>query len=498
MANNDYQFVKTVNINDLPAAAWQYIQGGPVAGSDLETYYQQIPWLFRAVDIRANSVASMPFSIYRKDKTVDEKGNETREEVDTSGDYNNEVGFLPHPSALFGIIEAALTMWGYAYCFKLKNAYIDTGLRYILPTTIRPDVDKETGAVKFVRTVNGEPKEYTDKDIVYFWKPDPHVEKGPPKSSPAMTAANACGVLLNLDEFVKAFWKNGAVKTTILFTDTNDPTEKSRLKTLWGRISSGIRSAWGSHIFSGKSVTPVVIGEGLESLQDNDLTESKRIDIAAALGIPYSVLFSNASNRATAEQDDLHLYTKTIIPECEFIEEVLNEQVFEPAGYTLSFTPENLDVMQVDENERAASLGSLITALQSPEEFNIAASILGYEIDPEVQKKIDELIANKEKAREEMANKFDEAQNNLPDEQQPQDDEKPAGNIPPQFARSKALEIWKAKSVKRVKAGRKASCPFNDPNLDPVTIAAVSGALEGAETVTDVEMIFSDTFAGYP
>lgn len=478
----NYPFIKTVSLNDLPEEAWQYFTGGgDEASGNLQQYYKSIPWMFRGVDIRANAVVSVPFSIYRGS-----------DEIDNSEDYQNAVKVLPNLSALIGLIEMALTIWGYAYAKKDTNMFgLQAGLRYWLPSSVSPDIDKKTGDIKFIRMVNGTPKEFTTDEVVYFWKPDPYVEIGPPLSSPAKSAAAAAGVLFNVDKFAAAFFERGAIKVTLLTTKNILPQERSRLKDWWARLARGKDSAWQSDIINADAVTPVVIGEGLESLENTHLTESKRIDIAAGLGIPYSVLFSNASNRATAEQDDYHLYDKTIIPDCRFIASVINTQYLEPIGCRLVFKPEEMDLFQRDENERAESLVRLINALQNPEEFMIATSILGYEIDDETTAKIIELIAQKKESREIMA-ALPRAQTINPNPE-PEEPSETQDNL-----RAIDLEKWRTKALKRIKAGREAACQFESKHIAPVTMAAIFGALEGAKTEEEVKAIFSDPFAGYP
>jgi HK97 family phage portal protein len=477
--NYNLPFIKSVALNDLPEEAWHYIIGGDTEAADLQAYYKAIPWLYRGVAIRANAVAEMPFSIYKGET-----------EIDGSKEYKNVVGFLPNPGALFGLVEAALTIWGYAYLFRKRSAFKTLDLRYMLPTSIVEKINT-AGEIAFTRNENGKPVDYTTDDLVYFWRHDPFVEIGPPQSSPALAAASAAGVLLNVDKFAAAFFERGAIKATLLTTENIVPLERERLKAWWQRMFSGIKAAWQTDIVNAKAVTPVVVGEGLESLENSDLTESKRIDIAAALGIPYSVLFSNASNRATAEQDDLHLYTKTVIPDAEFIAAVLNDQVMSKAGYKLIMTPQNLDLFQVDEAERADSLEKLIAALEKPEEFLLASDILGYEINPDIYKKIEAMVAQKRQAAERM-----EVVTAQPVQPEPQPEPEPAP--PPTNQRAVDLEKWRTKAIKRIKAGKPASCQFDSQAIDILTHASIGGALEGAKTEDDVKIIFADAWAGYP
>ena len=479
----DYPFIKSVSLNDLPEEAWQYFTGGSdAASSTLQKYYQAIPWMFRGVDILANAAANVPFAIYRGET-----------EVDTSDDYQNATASLPNLKALIGLVEAALTIWGYAYCKKDKNAFgFQAGLRYWLPTSITYKINSKTGIPTFTRTVDGTPTAYTADDIMYFWKRDPFVEIGPPSTSPAKSAAAAAGVLFNADKFAAAFFERGAIKVTLLTTKNIQPSERSRLKTWWGKLAKGTDSAWSSDIVNADAVTPVVIGEGLESLENNTLTESKRIDIAAGLGVPYTILFSGSASGigggGVSEEDTKRLYDISVLPNCEFIAEVINAQYLEALGYRLVFKPQEMDIYQEDENDRAASLSQIIAALQSPEEFVIASAILGYDIADDIMAQIQALITQKQENREIMAA--------LPVARYEEEEEQPPE--PPDNQRAIDLDKWRTKALKRVKAGRDAACPFDSKHIAPVTKAAIMGALEGATTEEQVKAIFSDPFAGYP
>lgn len=479
--------IKTVSLSELPESAWVYLTGQTTGDLSLHDYYVSVPWLFRGVDIRASTVASMPFSIYKGDN-----------EVDSSADYQNVVKILPNPKRLLSLVEASLTIWGYAYAIKVRSAFTVKDVRYLLATSVVSKITS-AGEITFTRRIDGQEKVFTPDEIMYWWATDPFVEIGPPKSSPAQAAANAAGVLFNVDKFGAAFFERGAIKATLLTTKNIQKQERDRLKDWWRRMfGRGTESAWQTDIVNADAVTPVVIGEGLDSLENTDLSGSKRIDIAAALGIPYSVLFSNASNRSTAEQDDLHLYTKTIIPECELIEEVLNAQLFSKMGYRFKFTPENLDIFQEDENARAASLAQLIAALGNPFEFLLAADILGYEISADTRAKIERLIAEKDERRASMADLTAQAQVAREEEQQLEESRLEEAAPEQRDLRAVDMGKWKNKALKRVRRGQNAACTFESEHIDPVLNAALSGALEGLTTEEEVTAVFGDAWKGYP
>jgi len=93
-----------------------------------------------------------------------------------------------------------------------------------------------------------------------------------------------------------------------------------------------------------------------------DLNNHVCLSIGAALGIPRSILESDASSYATAVSDQTQFWTTTIRPRLPLYEQAINDQLFSGTDYRLAFTPENLDIFQEDEAERAASLLQLVQA----------------------------------------------------------------------------------------------------------------------------------------
>jgi hypothetical protein len=94
-------------------------------------------------------------------------------------------------------------------------------LRYIVPSTIEPELDEVAGLTGFWRTLGKSRKWATTDDLLYFWKPDPSVELGPPTTSAVMAALSAAGVLYSIDAFAAAFVNRGAIKATLLTVEGN-------------------------------------------------------------------------------------------------------------------------------------------------------------------------------------------------------------------------------------------------------------------------------------
>ena len=408
--------LKSINPWDLDSTQGWTILGGNQEPQQLDILAQRVPWLYRAIKDRSNNVSSMPWCI--------EMG---EDEVSTSATWSEskprELEFISSPRKLFSQIEQSMVMAGKAYLALEvnKGGYIQS-IKYLNPATIAEVYNKNRDTTNwhgqeykpgdlmgYTRTINGQTFDCSRSDkpavpgmvqIVAVYDPDYTVEIGPGKASDALAALTAAGVLYSYDTFVQKYFANGAIKASILTVEGATQSETTRLENWWSDVVTGIPNAWRSIVIAlrggqtpGK-IAPVVIGEGMEGLKDNDLSTLRRQDISTALGIPESRLWSAAANMATRKEDEAAYFRGTIMPECDLIQEALNEQIFNAIhhldGYRIEFQPETLDVFQEDESQRAGSLGQLIT---SGVPLLMAMDILGYDLTDEQRAELEALAA---------------------------------------------------------------------------------------------------------
>jgi hypothetical protein len=408
------------------------------------TYYRAVPWLMRGIEMRANALASVPFQIVRGETPID-----------TSDEYKDALGILPDPYRMMWLLEAALC-FGPAYLWREKNTRVTKALKYVAASTITPQIDPVLGLTGFSRQLStGAPIKAKPEDVLYFWKPDPYVELGPPQVTPVGAALAASGVLFNLDAFTAAFWQRGAIRATLLTTDgASLPSARAELKAWWQKAVTGINNAFSANVINSGKVTPVVIGDGLDSLQNEGLTTKQREDISTALGIPFSVMNSTAAGGlgggGVVSQDEKHFYDKTIRPECNYIAGELNRQLFAPMGLRFEFLLDGLDVFQEDEAQRAAAFKVYVDAGLPLE---VSGLMLGLEL-PEGWTW--ERIANEKADRqaaiaEQMKPAVPPPAPGQP--AQPQDAQQPEQPAQPNPFAAKAtlddLRKWRAKSKKR-------------------------------------------------
>lgn len=352
--------------------------------------YSVVGWLYACVNLRADRVAAMPWAIFRGESQL------VSDEDDLSA-----MPYLDNFTDLLELTEGALCLLGYGYWFKsrnLRNAPL--GLRWFAPDTIEVVYDRQVGIAGFRRYLTEQHQEqvtantvYTPDDIVYFRLPNALSELAP-GSPPARAALADSAVLHHMDDFVAAFFARGAIKATVLTIEGNPvDAEVKKLEAWWKRFFAGVRQAWATAAVRA-GVTPVVVGEGLESLTNSELTIERRQGIATALGVPHSIVAADAANFATAQQDEVNFLTNTIIPEARLIERTLNRQLFAPIGLRFQFQPERLSAMQEDEEQRAQAYSLYVNAKIKP---SVAAQLVGLNLPDGVTfEDLDEQLAQEQ------------------------------------------------------------------------------------------------------
>jgi HK97 family phage portal protein len=358
---------KSIELAQYPSSAWTWLTGQPETNE--QTYKNTVPWLYRAFTILQNTIITIPFVLANK---------KTKQTIDDSNNWKNILGYFPQFTKLLQLINGSLNGCGKAYLFVERSSIGIKSVRYLNPNSITPILD-ETGLKGFTRTTNnGSQKHLNVEDIVYFWLPDWEVELGEAKTYPMKAALAAAGVLHNIDEFAASFFMRGAIKATLLTVQgTPRKEEADKLKQWWNNVMTGIRRAWSSEVINADIIKPVTIGEGIDSLANVSLIETKREDIATAFGIPQTMLFSNAANYATANQDTENLLTQTVIPSLQFIFSVLNDQLLAGTPYMLQTNESLMDMFQENEVRRADSYSKYVASGMKP---SIAAQMLGLDL----------------------------------------------------------------------------------------------------------------------
>lgn len=365
--------LKSLALDQYPESAWQILSGGQPA-TELQEIYKRVAWMSRGIKIRASVLSRMPFAIVTKNG----------DDYDASDSWQNKIGFLRNPRRLLWMVEESLTLTNRAYLIKeLNTAKVLKNLKYVIPTTMRDIIDPVQGLTGFERTAKTRVTLPLDK-VVYFYQPNAFTEVGGGDDySPAQAALQAAQVLYSLDAFVNLYFKRGAIRATILSVGGNPPREeRERIETWWNDMLMGIKNAFKVKVFNADTVKAEQIGDGLDGLEKSGLVTAEREDVATGLGIPQSILFSNAANYATAQTDMRSFLENTIMPECLLIADTLNEQLLDGMGFRMEFRPESLDAFKEDEQSAASAYATYVNAGMKP---SVAARIVGIELPGDIE-----------------------------------------------------------------------------------------------------------------
>lgn len=478
--------IKSLNLDAFPAAAWTSVFGAASESSvNALDLYETIPWLHRGVNARVNALAAMPHAMHREDEDGDELEHK---------DWPIKINL----KALIGALYKDYIIFARAYTFINRNPFGGVAdaegnpvdIRRFQPDTIKPKTDTQKGIVGWERTLNGQVIPYNKEDIAHWYKPPVRTETGYDVSD-VMVALAAAGVIRNSDLYAENHYKHGGVNTTLIWDETAsmNETEQKRVESWFQRSVEGIRNAFRYRVVGGK-FGHLTLGYPIKDLVVPELTNSKREDIATALGVPQSIMFSNAANFATAYQDDLHFYNKTIIPDGEALEEVLNEFIFNPMGYHLRFHPERMELYQRIETDKAQSLktlvdGSIWTRREARQATNMPDEPA---IDDPQYKEFTKVKEKQEIPPElEAANAIAQVnQQDKPDEDNPFADD---------------MKRWQAKALNRFNEGKLAKAlEFTSDVIPASLVAAIKGGLEACASKDAIKAVFDNAmqWQSYP
>ena len=454
--------------NSLPAWFEQLRRGGRIATT--ADAYSVSPLLYRATNLRADALSSVPYRL-------------------TYQGQDAEWPFVQNPAQLIKDIERALCLTGGAYLYKIYKGKRLTGFVPLNPTTMNVTLmtDKATlenpllGA-SFVQTING--KSYgpwSIADVVYFREPS-YLDDIGPGIAPAHVALSNAKLEHYLSRFASAFFEGGAQPVTIMnMPEHMDEAEFQRFRTeMRSTMGGGIINAFKMIFMRAPDIKIEQLTPPINTMQMPELYERVITSVGMAYGVPRTMLEASAANYATAESDRQSFWRETVIPRLSMYEAVLNSQVFAPLGWEFTFTPEMMDVMQVDEASRA---GSLLQLVQAGVPLRGAMTILGYD-------GIDEALSPE--SIPEPSPTPNPALPELPPDTPPDEVATASDSV---AKRAEHWELLAKKIERRIKAGKSIKCTFESDALTADDIASVMERLEDGMTVTQMKAVVDEVKA---
>ena len=343
--------MKAVSLGDLDNFLDWLVDGGD--GADAQALYAAVAWTFWCVNLRANSVAGIPFGVYPAGmKRADFK-------------EDNAVDFDIDLRPFLWAAEAWLLLKGAGYWLKRSNSVTVADLQILNSNTMKVLKWDADGPTVFRQTVGADHRDYPAEDIVYFrtFNPKDDIREG--------VASGRVGVLPamlvhQVNQWAEAFFRNGAVPLTLLLSaDTIPSVEQDRIKAAWRKIYQGVKRAFNTAILQ-KGMKAEVIGQPIKDLAMPEMEVTKKHQILAAHLIPPGYAEPRTS-RADREIMQFALYTDTIIPECELaLVPVVNEQYLTEQGLQLGFRYNEVEALQRAEIAKAESASFFMSGVMLP------------------------------------------------------------------------------------------------------------------------------------
>lgn len=466
---------------------------GPGAGEDKRTINSAV---FACLMAIATSYPEPPLVVRR--------GYKSSGSVDARSDSPlQKLLDKPTPNGELSIQELLFwTAWakhidGNAYWLKVRSGDERTGnvvsLWPVSPTTMEPVTVKDSGdwiSYYKYRIAPNEVVAVPVENVIHFrlGLDDHDMRRG---IAPLKALIRQIATDDEADKFTAQLLKNYAVPGLVVI-----PAQGTSLKEDDAdRITAKLRQKFGNDNRGNIAVMSKesTIEQFGFSPKDLDLSVLHRIPeerISAVMGVPAIVAGLGAGlDRATYAnfRESREMFTEQkLIPEWRVDADKLNTSL--KPDFTsnpqifIEFDTTDVRALQEDEDNKYTRLKSAVGKAWMTR--NEARADIG--MDP-IDGWDEEDIAKPEPVPEPLQ-EFQGQQEG--DNEQPEPEDEPTKSI--------ALNQWRRKATRAVKAGKSAAVEFESDILSPVLSAAISGALEGAKTDKDVQRVFASTWMGYP
>lgn len=489
-------------------SVWTFLTDAPKSSKSI--LYGYVAAVFRAYNLKANTVGNMPFVLYN--------GNT---EYDHSATWENKVGFLPNPSELLRIDVLSYIDTNTIYNIRTSDAfgYKQRGLYNAVPNTFSPETDPSNGAlVRILRKVGTKTEYYQpdDKRLFRAWRLDHTTEVLPSENTEAQAIQRAAEVVLYSDAWIAHYFKRGGIKPTLIAMKgliSNEAKEEKEKK--WSDWLRGLGRYISNpaRIFNAETMDIKPFGDGIADLKDNPTYSQALSNIAMGTGMPLSLLMANSANYATAKEEKSTWYENDIIPFCNWLAYEYNRQVFQPLGLRLEFRPETLDPQQEDETERASAMmrfNKFLNECATYELFIGMCETFGYELSDKLIAAAKKYYSDKEVRAQEMQTQMQNAgvvvgpdnkpipvqvqQQNNQQQDPPITENKPVAKPQKAAITSEQMDLlyrWKSICNRRFKRADSLTFEFHSEKQLPAEIVAdIKEALSTAKSFDDIKSAF--------
>jgi HK97 family phage portal protein len=424
------------------------------ASGDLARAYTCAVWAYRCIKLRADAVAGVPLVL------LDRAGAPIAEHplLTLLKDANP---FTMNLGDLLRATEAAYNIWGAAYWLKVPQPGRRSAVRWLVwlnPQTVEPITDPVRGITGYRQMVGAQRRQYAPEEVIAFRNFDPCDDLG--GLSPLSVALSEVNAELNAARYVAAFFANDARPAGLLTTDQALPeADIERVRNWWQRLFMGAGNKWRTGIVGG-GLKWQTISFPPSNLALAELRAEDRRAICAVFGVPPGMAGAwEATTYATAREQKASFYEDTILPQLEYLAEVLNCSLLPhypdltARGARLAWDIDSIAALRETATDRARRLAMLYRAG----------------------------VITRDEARAELGMPV------LPPDT-------PAAPAPPPPDDGEALKAelarWERFALRRVRAGRTLR-PFESAVIPAALRDRIGAALAQARTADEVRRIFT-------
>ena len=453
-------------IND----SWDFVEAmKDIKDIDL---YAKVAAVYRAANLTADATSNMPFAVMKGDQ-----------DIDTSDQWTNVIGVMPNPRELIRLWRMSLFFTNTAYARLAKTNAIKRRLWYVAPHTMRIETDPVNGEVSEI--IRGEKEHFKpdDKSLLKMWRLDFTTELLPSPNTEFLAMSQAAGILLSADFWTQNYFRNGAVKPTVVAIKGAVGTDKKdELQSAWAKFMRGLGKRFSdlAKVINADAMEVKQLGDGLGDIKDSPVYKQAIENIAMASGMPLSLLLANSANYATAQAEYAAWFRDSITPWAMWMAEELNYQIFQPAGLYFEFRPEAAEPSQQEEVERASAFSTYVSSGLLP---SIAAQLVGLDLPAGIE-------------YEDLDPDEPEPVQTPPTDTQPVEEMSDTDTPEPDktepmkamsFDAWQELDIWKRKATKAQKRGEDLPVEFVCRHIPAAIAEPIRDALKAGRIEFDVK-----------
>ena len=348
--NYPYDRTNLVTPEDLLGAVASQLRTTPMSPYEA---WQRNGMYRAAVNMRARSIASIPFIISKKKRVLYNSEFDHEYPKELMWMRGNKVMGHVDFKTLIANVERSVMMYGRAAAGMHMDTGVLLGLFWWSPVYWSLMYDNTTSRIEYIQRTHirdqgmnpGTGTQWPPEYVALFFNEDPFCEVGSSDgSTEGRTAAFHASVLHGMDRFLNAHMERGLLKATIVkLPQGTDEDEREEFSSLFGRVLGG--SSQRHLTIEAETVDVTEIGEGLKEISEGSVEKQQAEMLLTAFGIPHGIMMSGQINsKATAEEDNFNLFDKTSIPRGKLVEQGFNEEIFNPMGLNMAFQYDRLDV----------------------------------------------------------------------------------------------------------------------------------------------------------